>query len=574
LAIFLPLILLLNLGCGPASRVNLVSPLTKKSIVSPNQGVVIARVIDASGARLPFNYLTITPKNINESKEVKWQRLESLTPQMNGSTIFGSSIAAGSYSLSSTRSFYSFGNYWYERNAFADPKFGTFEVKPNQVTDLGTIIYYTKPQDDRYSEILLHLPGVELGEVLGKYFPFFQYDKNKLLSWNDDGLEEERESLFLSVAQNPIAYNKSYLSPDKSLYFLGKFGMIIKRTNYGDWELDSVDTNLDLTSIAENKFGDLIVGGSEGKLFFKPTGQSWFDISMEQGTEILSVVFNQESNIDLIIKNNNALLIMRADSRQQPLVWQEINRYDYREGWKHSNIPPLPKSSANRRIFSASLSTIGKKHYIDINTKHLKANTLFTESRNQIFEYSPNDWSVTEPEGELEVSTVVDAGATKLGIKKAGFWSWSGRSTYYRYLKDSDDWDKISTNLNLCANGKVETTIPCDKPAKGRKIKKTNFNLRSIPWFKNELEAVAIAGLSDYNAWTGERSSETKIIYTKDGGKKWIDTGYSLPKPYCSNVISKLTDRIILSCNGATGDFYESTDNGKTWQQVREQENF
>ena len=59
-------------------------------------------------------------------------------------------MKAGSYSLHSIRAFHTRGDFWYERWAGADAQFGTFDVKPGQVTDLGTIIYYPKPEKDKY----------------------------------------------------------------------------------------------------------------------------------------------------------------------------------------------------------------------------------------------------------------------------------------------------------------------------------------------------------------------------------------------------------------------------------------
>ena len=63
-------------------------------------------------------------------------------------------------------------------------------------------------------------------------------------------------------------------------------------------------------------------------------------------------------------------------------------------------------------------------------------------------------------------------------------------------------------------------------------------------------------------------------MHTYDGGTTWAKTEFSLPKDYCTTIISEFDEALLLSCNGASGDFYQSNDLGETWQQVRHQENF
>lgn len=578
LSLVLPLFLVLTQGCGTASRVNTLPTLTNKTILSENQGIVIARVINASGNPLPFNQLTLTPDNINESDKIKWQELQSLNPQMNGSTIFGAPVKAGAYSLNSISTYYSNGAYWYSRFARADPKFGTFEVKPNQVTDLGTIIYYTKPQDDRYLELLVHLPEAELGEVLDKYFSFYTYDKNNILGWTEDGLEDERESLFLSVAQNPITFNKTYLSPDKSLYFLGNFGMVVKRTNFGDWELDAVDSNLKINAIAENKSGDLAIGGGEGRLFWKRLGTQWQDISLGHEYQIVDLAFYDEKTLTMLAKNKTELLVLTTTTDSDTFEWQEINRYDSIKGWKNSDITPTDTKRKNpkpvKRISSVSLSKIGDQDYVRIATRKIDAGPVFSETIQNMYKFDQKNWFVSKLENELEVTAAIDAGATKLGLKEPGFWSWSGATTYYRYIERSDSWDKINTQVVKCSDGNLITEKGCANKKSKSKQKKQSFNFRSVPWFKDELQAIAIVSFSDFDFWSGERSKETKIISTADGGKSWIDTGNELPKEYCSHLVTQVSDRLLVGCQGASGDFFESTDGGKNWNHVRQQENF
>lgn len=580
-------LLILVQGCGSASKINSLPTLANDTVLAVDQGLVVARVINASGYPLPFNQLTLTPDNINESNKIKWQKLESINPQVNGNTTFASPIKSGTYSLKGISSLYQelihYGSSGFEINEHsrivrADPEFSSFEVKANQVTDLGTIIFYTKPQDDHSLDMLVRLPQNKPGEILDRYFEFYKYDKNDILSWNEDGLENERQALFSSLAQNPISFNKTYMSPDKSLYFLGKFGILIKRTNLGSWELDAVDSNLDLTAIAENNRGDLAIGDSEGGLFWKQAGKEWRDISLDHEFHILDLSFGDDKTLTLLTKKKTELLVLRANSNSKRMEWKEINRYDSRNGWKNSDsdsgVTRKMKRKALRIIWDASIFTIGDLSYVRVETKWAKRNSFFSETKDITYRFNPNDWFTSELEDDLKINIVRNAGTTKLGIKTPLYsppyspvhLTHYGLTMYYRYLEESGLWDKMETRIYKCRNGKYITHHGCDFKRLHIKQNKRSFSFLDAPWFKNELEAIAVVRFG--------LSGEIKIVSTKNGGKSWVDTEYELPKEYCHSLVTQLSDRLILGCDGSSSDFYESTDNGASWKHVRQQENF
>ncbi|TQV71169.1 hypothetical protein FKG94_19980 [Exilibacterium tricleocarpae] len=569
-------IALLLLG-GCAGQVNMLPTLSEQTRPQADQGVVVARVINASAYPLPFNQLTITPENLNESRQIKPERLVAPYPLVDSSSVFSAPVAAGSYSLSSIRAFYSNGDYWYSRFVSADARFGTFEVRPGQVTDLGTIIYYPKSQEDKYMDMLLRLPASEPGEVLAKYFPFYPVEPADILSWDSDDYDEERESLYVSAAQNPVTYDASYLAPDDSLYFLAKLGVIVKRTADGEWELDAVDTNLDLNAIAQNNNGDIVVGGGEGRLFWKPAGADWRDISLDHSYAIEELLFNGNT-IGVLARQRTKLSLMRADIATGPIQWQAVDHYTSLQGWHSMPAPEEGKSRKKspqrpRKIADATLSAIGDETYLTVRTLPARQDPVFTNSKPEVFGYRGDAWQVYVPENKPDVAAVVQAGAIKLGIKLASFWSWSGRPSYLKYVESSGQWEEIATYVLRCG-GEISADGNCAVGDKTIRGKRRSFSLRTVPWFKNDRQAIAAVAFSNVNPWSGERSVDTKLLATEDGGKSWSDTGHSLPKPYCYSFVPEVTDRLMVSCNGSSGDFYESLDNGASWEHVRQHENF
>lgn len=164
--ISLPLVFLTLLLTGCATDTNLLATLDTKTVLMPDQGIVVVRIVNATDYPLPMNQVTIAPDNLNESDKVKFDRLSALDVDLDGSTVFASPTKAGTYALSSIRAYHFRGDYYYSHFAATDAKFGTFQIKAGQVTDLGTIIYYHKPQEDKYLQMLVRAPETSTGEVL------------------------------------------------------------------------------------------------------------------------------------------------------------------------------------------------------------------------------------------------------------------------------------------------------------------------------------------------------------------------------------------------------------------------
>lgn len=583
------LIVLFILG-GCSSGVNMLPTLSEKNMPKENQGVVVVRVINASAYPLPFNQVTITPKNLNESKKIKPSRLQALTIATTGSTVFSSPVPRGSYSLDSIRSFHIQGEFWYSRWAPADAQFGTFEVEAGKVTDLGTIIYYPKPEEDKYLNTILRQPSPEKAEVLSTYFPFYPLTGEQVLTWTEDEYQEERDSLYVSIAQNPVTFNTKYLAPDNTLYLIGKLGVILKRTTDKEWHLDAVDTNLDLSAIYENEQGNLIVGGDEGAVFIKSSDDEWHNISTDKSHHIEEVYFNRNGDIEIITREETKVHILSKPFADFNAPWSTLATYSSTEEWRDSHgemqaisVPDEKKKSTKakkkkrpKRIVSVTTNRDEPVNTITIKQQSMSQNMAFGSGDTESYAFNPETWEISEYESDSNISKTFDAGAVKLGVEFAGFWSFTGKPTYYKKDMNSDTWDEIVTSIKSCETDYKRSGKICFSPdkKKQKKLKSDNFTFTSIPWFTSNTQGIAIASFSDYDFWSGKRSNEVKIIRTEDGGKSWKKTDFELPNEFCTNLISEVKDSLLLSCRGVSADFYESVDQGETWQHVREHENF
>ncbi len=561
---------------GCASQVNFRPLLSEADSPQAGEGVVVARVINASAYPLPFNQLTLTPSNFNESEEVKLERLGARFPYEGGTTVFSAPIAAGDYALSSIRAFHTAGQGWYSRFVNADVAFGRFTVTEGGVTDLGTLIYYPKPQEDRYVDVLLRLPETAGGGVLDNFFPFYQYSKAMLATWDDDGRDDERYALYASIAQNPIEYAQTLMGDDGTLYFLGKLGIILARASDGEWSLDGVDTNLDLTSIDVSAAGDILLGGAEGRLFFKPAGGDWVDYSFAPEHYVERVQITDDRYVDVVTRTYDQVNLYRS-TLQSPSEWVLQDFYTTKTGWDSLKLEveeeqKSTRKSAPKRIVGVSFLETENSHFIEISTAGASSELLFSNSTEHTFAFSPGNMHVSTIDEEPAYDNILSAGVAKLAVKMPGFWSWTGKPSYF-VKAPGGNYEEIVTYITMC-NGEYTTSETCEVNGVQKKVTKKSFSFMSVPWFGTETEGLAVVNFSNYDFWSGKSSSETKILGTSDGGKRWFETNKALPTKYCHRFIGQIEDRLLVSCEGLSTDFYESTDFGETWVHVRQQENF
>jgi hypothetical protein len=571
---------LLN-GC--ASNVDIAPKLSNQTEFNQQDGILLVRVVNATSYQLPFNQLFIAPKEVNASKQVKTVLAYAEERPEGGSSLFAVSLKAGEYSISSVRSFVFRGEYYFSRGAPSDPEFGTFNVESGKVTDLGTLIYYPKPQDDRYQDILVRVPETADATILKTYFPKLAAENRELLTWNMDERDEQRFLTYASIAQNPVSFTDIVKAPDGSVYLLSKLGVILRYDIEDGFETLAVDTDLELSSFAQNNQGDRLVGGHEGALFFQPFGEQWQSISLPQKASVQHVNFYQENQFDVVYSLSYEVFVLRYDT-QNLLTPQTLNQYSYVNEWDNTeevvveeakNRPSTSKKRKPRVIDSVWLSDAGNQKLVNVSSYTPGQWSAFDSGKTDTYKYSPDTWQMGTPGEEIKMDVILDAGAVEVGIERAGFWSWSGQPTYYIRGNKDAQWQKLMQSVKYCKDGgEILGGVQCSGDRKPVKPESDSFSFLSSPWFWDELNGLAIVSFSDYSFWSGERSTQTKILLTDNGGKNWKVTELSVPKEYCTTIIGQVKERILLSCKGATSDFYESSDHGQSWQHVRQQQAF
>ncbi len=573
----------------------LVRPITSKTLPDPSQGTVIVRILNAGHIVLPFNYLTLAPKNLNESKKIKPIRLIALE-EVNGKTaLFASAVPAGEYSLSDIRSLHFDKSYQYDNWIDTNLEFGTFKVAPGKITDLGTVVYYTKAQGDKYVNTLVRSPTIPEGNVIKAYLPFLPYVPDETLTWNEDGYANERQTSYASVAQNPVTFNQRYQAPDGSLYFIGKLGVILKLTASKEWEVEAIDTDFDLNTMVQNKKGDTLVGGDHGTLFLKRKGGAWQNITQDHNFRIEKIIPYQEHIVDVVLRSAHEIRIIRGDLLQSALIWKKMAYYTLLSGWVDSqgkskkvgalkltgkkNLTKKEKARALARAARLSLInhfnivTFDQKHAIYFNRARSgevsRAN--FENKYKYKYRFDPATWKLSSYKAPRDgIKQKLNAGTIKLGIKDPYLWQLSAKDRYYRQDTNTHKWEKIATRLDGCPSV-AKTKNTCKRNGKFYRRYQA-FNFVSTPVFSSNLDAVAIVKFSRKSPKNKDKYNRY-IFATEDGGKSWKPTKRQLPRPFCTRTVPEVLGSLMVSCLDSS-DFYESFDGGKNWQQVREHEAF
>jgi hypothetical protein len=577
-------ILFAALVSGCASNINVAKNLSDQTVLAPEEGILVARVVNATGYRLPFNRLYIDPKEVNASKEVKTILATSETQPIGDSSTFAVSLAPGEYSLSTVSSLIFRGEAYYIRGTYADPEFGVFTVEAGKVTDLGTIIYYPKPQDDVYKDTIVRVPETANGQILSDYFPQFAKSNQEILTWDEDERDEQRFLQYATAAQNPVSFAGQVLAPDGSLYFLGKLGVILRYSPDDGFETLAVDTNLQLNAFAQNDAGDRVVGGFESALFFQADGDEWQSVELPEKATVHYLTFYQENEVDVVYSVDKYLYVSRFDKDDLTNV-RVLNTYDYIKRWEFSEkvvsdddkskSKDTKKAPKPHNIKNAWVTKVGDKTHLKVTSFRTGRYSHFDSTDVETYLFSPDTWEMKIAQESEGMDSILSAGAAEIGIQQAGYWSWTGRPTYYSRASSTSEWREISAKLEYCKEGTtMQKNGACTDGKKGSKPESDRFTFLSVPWFWDGENGLAIVNFSDVDFWSGKRESETKILITSNGGISWEKTELSLPKEYCSNIVSEINDRILLSCEGATSDFFESTDRGVTWQHIRQQQDF
>lgn len=518
-----------------------------------NHGIVVAQVVDASNNEYPINYITLAPKDVYEAEENQFARTEALPNAGVGmkswSSHYVSVVEAGEYSLSDLRVFYVRGEYIYSSDIGISPAFGTFEVRPGQITNLGTIIYYKKPDGDRYSNVVVRSDSFQAGpELVFSQYPSLAQDlSSEPLSWTPDDYESERFSQYLSVVQNPTGFGSAVAMGDE-LLLLSKAGVILRRNESGEWNLDIVESDVNLLAFDKNDRGDEVVAGELGTLFFRASGDpDWTSIPPPVPFHTTpGVALGSDGHIYAHVEGNRTITVYRALPGSQP-DWEAVMQFDRREGWRA--IEEISTSRYSRDAQERPKALIETSYFNLDGRDYFLTDGIVSEL----------DFDALRGEEIKTGFKVLEIGPfTEHLVSKSVGNSWTGKSTVRVASGWDDDWRKMELRLDACPDQEGPSDRNTCAPGQTRRF--TNHDLVSSPYFVSEETGYALMKFRrpfSFSADTEEDEPFIAVTYT--GGATWISFAPDVEVPkYCTELLPPhRANSLLIACNGTTGRIYE-----------------
>lgn len=553
-------------ACVPSGKVRMVDDTRKDFKLSQQQGVVVARVINASAYPQTFNYLTVSPKNVYDKKENKFERITAIKKLAGKTTVFASPLPAGEYSLSDLYSYHFFQTYYYQLFANAGLKFGTFKIEPGKITNLGTLIYYQKPDGDKYlplvvrknefNDALEYLEG-EKPELLK------QVDPSGMLSWDEDDYDTERHNLYLNVVQNPVTFDIAYPQEDGSWYFPCKLGILLQRTARGEWNIDALETDYDLMLFNQNSKGDKVIVDERGDIYFKDRkAKSWSGIPHpDTDDEIGYAQLGNSGDIYLISFSDTKLKVYSGKVSATP-EWNIILSYTPSQGWKSSGEIESATSGKGKKTRQVHRKSTIKS----FSAVMAQGKTLVAVDKN-LYELnlSPGRGTATRMPVDFDLTAMERSAYNQLSISRSSMWD---GSTIRQYSLDNGaTWHTFEDTYDRCPESKKKKTNYCDDKKPYRLSRRDHI---TTPVFFADGKGYSIMEetYSEGSFFTRiEWKKRYEFVVSHDRGITWVKSpGSELPK-YCGSLRKGPDDKtLLLSCENATGQFYKADRDTLNWE--------
>jgi len=563
------LALLLTLfGCVESKVLTVPRAETYESVPA-NSGVVVVRIVDASSTRYPINFLTLAPKDVFDAEENKFSRIEASNELLSGgsSTVYVAVLPAATYSLSEISSFYIVGERLYFNAVSATPTFGTFKVVPNRLTNLGTIIYYPKPDGDQYSEVLVRNDSFDdAGAYLNEVYPKLAgnlLSTDGTLAWDEDDYQSERQSQYLSVVQNPIAFDRGRLYEDE-VVFLARAGALLRRDNRGNWTLDAVESDLNLLGFDKNRQGDEVASGEFGTLFYKPNGAAeWTSMKLPTVTaSVTGVALDDSGRIFAYVADSKSVTLYSTQASTSS-DWQALLYYRSDRDW----VTPQRDAAitAGYDKYQEETGSRPKRQHDLVEPAFFKLDgrQYFIE-RNKLFQIDPEQPSGTRVRLKFSIKELAPFRDQLTAIHKPR----SGGGWLYSTGSDFDGkWVSIRRDLDRCPGLRPDRdSVVCpDRPVR----KLVTHNHIGVPRFVSPTLAFSILK----NASRPLKKSDKKFLAkSEDGGRTWVSLEGQEDFPqYCNQMLPLNDDeKLLIGCSGTTGKIYEFDIASATWSLVRE----
>lgn len=452
--------------------------------------------------------------------------IESLSYSLSTQAYMGL-VPAGTYRVGALYAFLQLGEYSFSAHAIAPPAIGTFEVKADQVTNLGTILY--QPFQDRHfvdtqypDYAMSRIPNDGLWQIAQLANPVIaaQFGTDRpVLSWNPDDYEAVREETARMIKEASFPAKIRTL-PDGSMLMTGPLGGLQIVSPDAVRNL-AVDSHYKITNAVELPGGQFLFGGELGLLGLLDTN----DLSVRY----IPVKKTRSHILDIELGSNDQayIAVFTTDG-------YDIYRYDgLNESLSLSKSLPKKKIGFIERGYLAYSEDI--RHPVLVGMPNGVA--VYFEGAVYRYDESTGQWSESDAPEFDAIFRQTDGYLS--GIPYS---SWSGTMPPRYSANNGISWTETEEKGGLMS----AWTEPTYRFADG--------------------EYIRTGEDSDTTLWKGNVVlDEIPVLLSQDNGATWTPVG-TVPRGCVAIAAEASTDELVLiMCTD--GGMMSSSDRGNTWQQ-------
>ncbi|MDP2561361.1 hypothetical protein [Psychrobium sp. 1_MG-2023] len=466
-------------------------------------------------------------RNFYEDK-VEWKHdiysLRALSEGVIDSQVFVGSMPAGEYIIGSLHSFYTDGNMSSWITMPVNISAGKFNVKQNNLSDLGTVVFqpllsikepsFWNNRSEQKAYVTRMPSKKSLQSFVTTHYPKLakKLDLSSIITWQQDDLGDFRSQLSQLSRENAYADQTAHISGGLSKALLAKFGQLKLLDENQQWEHHDVPTNSRLSSAL--RIDDMLIVGSElGAIFIKnDSSKHWQELSPISAKEAVMWFGKIGNSIYALTSSRQNYFVY--DVKDIRTNWQKVGTFKRKErsGFFVQNGGLYPVVTGN--------------------------NVLRIINDNEKFDFDTitNTWKKSKSESLASMLQLKDG--TLVGLEVS---QWDGIGKQTVSFDDGDTWLSLSRKLKTWGDRKPDASLPVVLDGNtivslGRSRDKSNKDLILI---------------------SKDKTKTNKKYYWKEHGKV---------KEGCYSMLPNLSQGSMLFFLCDQGEIVSTNDLGKTWK--------
>jgi photosystem II stability/assembly factor-like uncharacterized protein len=359
------------------------------------------------------------------------------------SQLFVGSMPEGEYVISTLYSFYSDGNIssWVSMPVFFVA--GTYEVKPGQFTNLGSVVFqpllsikqesFWRNSSSQKAYVTRMNELENLNSFIQSHYPAIAQgvDFSKTLQWKSDQHGEYRSKLSNLSRSNAYGSIAVPMSSSGKGAIAAKFGQLRVLDNNNNWLQIDLPTNGQISALLETP-EHIIIGGERGQVFRNNDLKGDWMLSTPVSAKEAITWFGKTAN------NNYAL----TSSAKSYFLYDISNTLDQ---W--TKIGTFEKKNANDFwVQNGGIYPIVTKR-----------DTIRIINDNKIYDYEHSSKTWTQKKAKALVNMSQLKNGTLLALEVS---QWDGVGDQVLSFDDGDSWTTIFRSLSLFGDKKTERILP------------------------------------------------------------------------------------------------------------------